>query len=108
VFLKAKLKKEEINVLRGQWVGFSAGFCWFSCGPSNGIDLSGCSTFFLIVFLKIVVWCPVSIKYHQMNKTYYIQSLRPVFNLSWFCIVTALHCGGCAILVVLNSGFFSN
>lgn len=50
VFLKAKLKKEEINVLRGQWVGFSVGFCWFSCGPSNGIDLSGCSIFFLLYF----------------------------------------------------------
>ena len=49
VFLKAKLKKEE-NVLRGQWVGFSVGFCWFSCGPSNGIDLSGCSIFFLLYF----------------------------------------------------------
>lgn len=55
-----------------QWVGFPVGFCWFFSGPSNGIDLFWLFNFFHIVFLKFVVWCPVSIKCHQMNKTYYM------------------------------------
>jgi hypothetical protein len=29
--------------------------------------------FFDIVFLKFVIWCPVSIKYQQMNKTLYLR-----------------------------------
>lgn len=40
--------------LSGQWVGFSVGFCLFFCGPSNGIDLFGCSIFFILYFLNLL------------------------------------------------------
>lgn len=58
--------------LRGDsgWV-FLWAFVGFSVGPPMEL-ISLAVQFFHIVFLKFVVRCPVSIKYHQMNKTYYI------------------------------------